>query len=116
MTPPEAAQYLSLTSDVDNKVVNHGVVLLVVLTLHVSPDIHGITSFSFDVNFDSLDARLVDPNLDGKCDMKDIAIVSKATSTQNPIGDVNQDGKVDMKDVAIVAKHFGTTGIQQYYT
>jgi hypothetical protein len=116
MTPPEAAQYLSLTSDVDNKIVNHSAVLVVVLTLHVSPDIHGITSFSFDVNFDSLDARVVDLNLDGKCDMKDIAIVSKATSTQNPIGDVNQDGKVDMKDVAIVAKHFGATGIQQYYT
>lgn len=47
---------------------------------------------------------------DGKVDMKDVAMVTKAfgTSPPNPIvADLYEDGRVDMKDVAIVAKAFG---------
>jgi len=56
-----------------------------------------------------------DLNGDGKVDIKDIAIVSKAYGSQlgdpnwNPVADVNGDGKVDIKDVAIVASHYGET-------
>ena len=54
-----------------------------------------------------------DLNLDGKIDMKDIAIVAKPFGTRpgdplwNAVADVNKDGKVDMKDISIVAKEFG---------
>ncbi|MBS7636095.1 right-handed parallel beta-helix repeat-containing protein [Candidatus Bathyarchaeota archaeon] len=58
-----------------------------------------------------------DINYDGKVDMKDVAMVSKAFGSYegygpwNPICDVNGDGKVDIKDVAIVSKGFGWTKI-----
>lgn len=58
-----------------------------------------------------------DINYDGKVDMKDIAMVSRAFGSYpgygpwNPICDVNNDGKVDLKDVAIVSKGFGWTYI-----
>jgi parallel beta-helix repeat protein len=50
---------------------------------------------------------------DGKCDIRDIALVAKAfgsapgTPGWNANCDVNNDGKIDIKDIAIVAKHFG---------
>ena len=51
-----------------------------------------------------------DVNYDGKVDVKDVGIVSKAfgsyfyTESWNPRADVNDDGKVDMKDVGEVIK------------
>ncbi|MEM2781045.1 MAG: dockerin type I domain-containing protein [Candidatus Bathyarchaeia archaeon] len=55
----------------------------------------------------------VDLNFDGKVDMKDVAMVSKAFGSYpgqpewDIECDVNYDGKVDMKDVAMVSKKFG---------
>jgi len=50
---------------------------------------------------------------DGKCDIRDIAVIAKcfgstpANPNWNANCDVNNDGKVDIRDIAIVAKHFG---------
>lgn len=57
-----------------------------------------------------------DLNGDGKCDIRDIAIVAKAFGSYpgypnwNPIADLNGDLKVDIKDIATVAKDFGKEG------
>ena len=54
-----------------------------------------------------------DINGDGKVNIKDVAIVSKAYGSYpgdpnwNPDADVNNDGKVDIKDEAIVSSHYG---------
>jgi len=60
---------------------------------------------------------LGDLYVDGKIDMKDIAIVAKAFGTTpddpnwRPEADLNPNGKIDMKDIAIVAKAFGTESV-----
>ena len=54
-----------------------------------------------------------DLNLDGKVDIKDIAIVGAAFGSYpghpnwNPIADVDNDGVVSVRDMALVAAHFG---------
>jgi uncharacterized protein (DUF2141 family) len=56
-----------------------------------------------------------DINYDGKVDIKDVAMVSRAFGSMpdygawNPICDINGDGKVDIKDVALVSRGFGWT-------
>lgn len=70
-------------------------------------------------------AMVGDINADGKVDMKDVAIVSKAFGSiyipgqgymhptpcsmcpHTPNADINNDQKIDMKDIAIVSKQFG---------
>jgi hypothetical protein len=54
-----------------------------------------------------------DINEDGKVDILDVAIASKAYGSYpghprwNPIADINDDDKVDIYDIAFIAKHFG---------
>jgi hypothetical protein len=54
---------------------------------------------------------------DGKCDIRDVALVAKAFGSfpgfpnWNPKADLYVDGKVDIKDVAIVAYDWGKIGI-----
>ncbi|MEM2386107.1 MAG: dockerin type I domain-containing protein [Candidatus Bathyarchaeia archaeon] len=54
-----------------------------------------------------------DVNGDGRVDMKDIGIVSRAFGSYpghprwNPVADLNGDGKVDMRDISIVSRAFG---------
>jgi PKD repeat protein len=56
-----------------------------------------------------------DVNGDGKVDIRDVTIVSKAFGSVpgdpnwNPIADLNGDGKVDIRDVTIVSRAFGQT-------
>jgi len=58
--------------------------------------------------------RMVDLNLDGKVDGRDIAVVAQAFASYpthprwNLLADLSQDDKIDGKDIAIVAKNFGT--------
>jgi len=68
----------------------------------------------------SLTFRVVilgDLNLDGKCDIKDIAIVAKAYGSSpgkrnwDPRADLYPDSKIDIRDIAIVAKDYGKSGI-----
>jgi hypothetical protein len=48
-TPSAAAQYLTLDWDYGGQSINPDAVVAVVLTLIVSPDVSGITDFSFDI-------------------------------------------------------------------
>jgi hypothetical protein len=58
-------------------------------------------------------AILGDVNQDGKVDVIDIAMVSKAYGSTpssprwNPAADLNEDLRVDVTDLAIVSAHFG---------
>jgi hypothetical protein len=64
---------------------------------------------------DKLFAKEADLNLDGKVDLRDIVITTKAYPSYpghprwNPKADINQDNHVDMRDIAFVARHFGKT-------
>ena len=52
---------------------------------------------------------------DGKVDMRDVSMASKAFGSYpghelwNPLADINGDEKVDMRDISAVSKKFGTT-------
>jgi len=54
---------------------------------------------------------------DGKCDIRDVALVAKAygsfpgDSNWNPIADLYVDNKIDIRDIAIVAFDYGKVGI-----
>lgn len=54
-----------------------------------------------------------DVNKDGKVDITDVAIVSKAFGSTpsspkwNPLADLNGDGVIDIGDLATVTAHFG---------
>ena len=54
-----------------------------------------------------------DVNLDGKVDIKDIAVVAHCFGLTagcigwNPLADVNGDGRIDIADIALVARNFG---------
>ena len=48
-TPSTASDYLSLTWDYSELTIDPGVVVQITFLLNVSPDVTGITNFSFDV-------------------------------------------------------------------
>lgn len=48
-SPAQASSYMTLSWNCENYVLNPGAVVSAVLTLSVSPNISGITSFRFDV-------------------------------------------------------------------
>jgi parallel beta-helix repeat protein len=54
-----------------------------------------------------------DVNMDGKVDIKDISIISRAFGTVpgdprwNSVADENEDGKIDIRDIVLVARNFG---------
>jgi hypothetical protein len=58
-------------------------------------------------------SNIVDFNMDGKVDIKDVALVARAFGSfeghprYDPWLDANRDGKIDMKDVALACKNFG---------
>jgi parallel beta-helix repeat protein len=59
-------------------------------------------------------ARLIgDINFDGKVDVKDLVLFTKAFGTDpthsrwNPAADFNNDNKVDIKDLVLTIKHYG---------
>jgi outer membrane protein assembly factor BamB len=54
-----------------------------------------------------------DLNMDGKVDMKDVAIATRAFGSHpgherwNPIADENEDGKIDLFDIALICRNYG---------
>jgi len=83
------------------------------VTLTVSGRLYDGTEF---MGSDTIRVRMPgDINMDGKADMKDIAIMAKAFGESsgrprwNPIADENEDGAIDVFDIALVAKNFGKT-------
>jgi hypothetical protein len=74
-------------------------------------------SLAYGIPFEGCDVIAVrmpgDLNMDGKVDMKDILIATKAFgsypshSRWNPIADENEDNKIDMVDIALICRNFG---------
>jgi len=60
-----------------------------------------------------IEERGCDMNMDGKIDIKDLAIAARAFGSYSghsrwlPIADINKDGKIDLVDIAIVSSNFG---------
>jgi hypothetical protein len=56
-----------------------------------------------------------DLNMDGKVDLKDISIASRAFGSYlgherwNQMADENEDDKIDLKDIALICRNFGKT-------
>jgi hypothetical protein len=56
-----------------------------------------------------------DVNIDGKVDIRDIAVAALAFGSfpehprWNPVADENEDGTVDIRDLALIARNFGKT-------
>jgi hypothetical protein len=54
-----------------------------------------------------------DLNMDGKVDMKDVAIATKAFGSYpgherwNPVADESEDGKIDVFDIALTCRNYG---------
>jgi hypothetical protein len=83
------------------------------VTLMLSGKLYDGTLFE---GYDIIRVRMPgDLNLDGKVDMKDISIATKAFgsypshSRWNPIADENEDNKIDMVDIALICRNFGKT-------
>lgn len=114
--PPNAPTYLRYSWTSTNSRIDAGKTLEVKQTLKVTPDITGISNFSFDITFQQLNSYRWDVNQDHKVDVKDMYIVARAYGSTpqtadgwNPQADVNGDSTIDAKDTYLVAKHFGET-------
>jgi hypothetical protein len=114
--PPNAPTYLKYSWTSTTSKIDAGKTLEVKQTLKVTPDITGISNFSFDITFQQLNSYRWDVNQDHKVDVKDIYIVTRAYGSTpqtadgwNPQADINGDSTIDVKDTYLVAKHFGET-------
>lgn len=74
------------------------------------------TLVSYDLNATlEVKRRNGDLNGDGRVDMKDIAMVSRAFGSRPSDADwmiqadMNQDSKIDLRDIALIARNFGKT-------
>ena len=113
--PLNAPTYLKYSWTSTTSKIDAGKTLEVKQTLKVTPDITGISTFSFDITFQPLGSYPWDVNQDHKVDIKDLYIVSMAYGSRsqmprwNPKADVNGDSIIDVKDSFLVAKHYGET-------
>ena len=88
-------------------------VVKVTLSLYVSTNTKGITTFSFDMIFEGTKYAPWDVNQDNNVDLLDFYTVaslygSLPTSTNwNPKADTNRDGKIDLADYFAVTRHYG---------
>jgi hypothetical protein len=111
--PDNAPNYLGFSCGCKDNRIGVGEIVKGTLSLLVSSNIVGITSFSFDIIFEGRTYFLCDVNRDGVVDLKDYYIVCLAyasnpnDSNWNPDADLNKDSVVDLKDVYIIAKEFG---------
>jgi parallel beta-helix repeat protein len=83
------------------------------VTLMLSGKLYDGTLFE---GYDSVRVRMPgDLNMNGKVDMKDISIASRAFgsypshSRWNPTADENEDNRIDMVDIALTCRNFGKT-------
>ena len=103
--PVNASKYMTLLWDYSGRRMNPGEVLQITLTLSVSPDVEGISSFRFDIR---IHAYACDVNGDGRVSVADMVEVDVALGSQdgdpnwNPDADVDGDGRVSVADMAQV--------------
>jgi len=102
--PPEASEYLGLGWNYTGRQVEPNETLRITLTLSVSHNIEGISSFSFDILIAGSDHLFGDLNYDGVVNVLDIKLVKLAYSglVELSSADVNGDGQVDLLDVKLV--------------
>jgi len=110
--PENASCYLNFSWSCENNAIEAGKVVKVTQILLVSPDIKGISNFSFNIIFEGIKYLVEDVNRDGFVDMRDVRIVCSAFGSTpqdprwNPDADIKKDGKIDMRDVRIVCSAF----------
>ena len=113
--PYNASRYLDFSWSCEISLIEAGQVVKVVQGLHVSPNMRGVSNFSFDIIFETRRHFLGDTNKDGVVDILDISVVcmsfgSRSTdSNWNPDADLNKDCVVDIFDVASVLADYGKT-------
>ena len=112
--PANAGQYFSFKWDCAIAKLLSTKIVKITATLAVSPNIHGINTFSFDVNFQGLAVvPKYDVNRDGKVNIFDLIITVGVLDTTptlpdwNSNADVNGDQKVDLLDLLLVNNHLG---------
>jgi hypothetical protein len=111
--PPAAANYLELKQDYENKKIQSSEVVKVTLSLTVSPNIAGITNFSFNIIVQGSKYLLGDINGDGHVNGLDAVLLGNAFGSEpsdptwSPNADINCDGHVNAGDAVIIGVNFG---------
>jgi hypothetical protein len=110
--PTNAGQYFSFKWNCATAKLLPTKVVKITATLAVSPNIHGIDAFSFDVTFQALAAvPKWDVNRDGKTDVLDLVVVIQVLGTTpaspnwNSHADLNADREISILDMIIVENH-----------
>ncbi len=113
-TPTGASYYMRFTWTSTNTTVAPGKVVKIVSKLEVSPEIKGISTFSFTILFSGNSGFPEwDVNQDGKVDIVDISIVTLAygsdqnSSNWDSRADVDHNKVVDVLDLTSIISHFG---------
>jgi len=111
--PPAAANYLKLNQDYENKKIQPSEVVEVTLSLTVSPNIAGITNFSFDIIVQGSKYLLGDINGDFVVNAGDLGLLGLALFSYpgcpnwNPNCDLNNDSIVNAGDLSILGQNWG---------
>ncbi|MGD0494606.1 MAG: dockerin type I domain-containing protein [Candidatus Bathyarchaeia archaeon] len=108
-SPANASKYLNFTWTCVNTGIAVSKTVQVTQSLYVSPNVGGISDFSFDIIFSGKGYILGDINGDGFVDIYDALVLGSAfgstsrDSNWNPNADLNNDGVVDIFDSIILA-------------
>jgi hypothetical protein len=112
--PANAGQYFSFKWDCATAKLLPTKIVKITATLAVSPNIHGVDTFSFDVNFQALTAvPKWDVNRDGRVNLLDLIVVARVLGTTptsqkwNSNADLNGDQEINVLDMIIVEDHLG---------
>ena len=112
--PANAGQYFSFKWDCAIAKLLSTKIVKITATLAVSPNIHGINTFSFDVTFQALAAvPKWDVNRDGRVNLLDLIVVARILGTTptsqrwNSNADLNGDQEINVLDMIIVEDHLG---------
>jgi hypothetical protein len=112
--PANAGQYFSFKWDCAIAKLLPTKIVKITATLAVSPNIHGIGTFSFDVTFQALAAvPKWDVNRDGRVNLLDLIVVARVLGTTptsqkwNSNADLNGDQEINVLDMIIVEDHLG---------
>jgi len=109
--PEDASRYLDLSWSRNNSKIGAGQIVKITQSLHVSPLIRGISSFSFDIIF--MRMRWPDIDEDGDVDLYDAVILflhygaKEGDPNYDPNCDLNWNGKIDLYDAVILFTHYG---------
>ncbi|MGQ9460581.1 MAG: dockerin type I domain-containing protein [Candidatus Bathyarchaeaceae archaeon] len=115
--PSKASDYITLRWNYTGRQINPGETLQITLTLSISRQIQGITSFSFNILITGGTRLPGDVNGDGKVDWEDLEALGRAYGSKpgdpnwNPEADFDANGAVNSRDLGILGANYG-----QYYS